>query len=130
MPRSLGRLLRSDAPRLRAGAASHGSRRCRISELLAGEPGVAEMRVFGGPVFSLGGNIAVVASSRGALTVRATRGQADTLASEPHASLFEMRGRPMRGWSYLEPAGVATLEQLEPWLAHGKVFARSLPPKC
>jgi hypothetical protein len=36
----------------------------------------------------------------------------------------------MRGWSYLEPAGVATLEQLEPWLAHGKVFARSLPPKC
>jgi hypothetical protein len=34
----------------------------------------------------------------------------------------------MRGWFYFEPD--ATLEQLEPWLAHGTVFARSLPPKC
>jgi TfoX N-terminal domain len=103
---------------------------CRISELLADEPGVAEMRVFGGPAFSLGGSIAVVASSRGGLMVRATPGQADTLASEPHASPFEMGGRPMPGWFYVEPEGVATLEQLEPWLAHATVFARSLPPKC
>ena len=101
----------------------------RIRELIAGEPGVTEQRMFGGLAFLVGGNMAVAASGQGGLMVRVDPGETDALLAEPHAAPFEMRGRGMQGWLRVADEGVRTRRELEPWVRRGVAYARSLPPK-
>ena len=101
----------------------------RIRELLAGDPEISEMRMFGGIAFLVGGNMSVGASSQGGLMVRVDPEQTDALVAEPHARPFEMRGRPMRGWLRVDTEGVRTEEQLRRWVERGVACARTLPAK-
>jgi TfoX/Sxy family transcriptional regulator of competence genes len=101
----------------------------RIRDLLAGDPDVTEQRMFGGLAFLVGGNMAVAASGQGGLMVRVDPAQTDDLLDESHAEPFVMRGRAMQGWLRVDTAGVSAAEQLEPWVARGVAYARSLPPK-
>jgi TfoX/Sxy family transcriptional regulator of competence genes len=101
----------------------------RIRELIAGEAGVTEQRMFGGLAFLIGGNMSVAASGQGGLMVRVDPDETDALIAKPHTRPFEMRGREMRGWLRVDPDGVRTKRQLEPWVARGVSYARSLPPK-
>ena len=102
----------------------------RIRALLAGEPDVVEQRMFGGLAFLVGGHIAAAASGKGGLMARVEPEQTAVLLALPDVAPFEMRGRPMDGWLRVAPAGVATREQLEPWVRRGLEHARSLPPKA
>jgi TfoX/Sxy family transcriptional regulator of competence genes len=101
----------------------------RIRELVAPEPGVTEQRMFGGLAFLVGGNMSVAVSGQGGLMVRVAPEDTETLVGKPHAGPFEMRGRAMQGWLRVEPEGVRTKRQLEPWVKRGVDYARSLPPK-
>jgi TfoX/Sxy family transcriptional regulator of competence genes len=101
----------------------------RIRELIADADGLTEQRMFGGLAFLIGGNMSVAASGQGGLLVRVDPEETDALLKRPHASPFEMRGRSMRGWLRVEPDGVRTKRQLEPWVKRGVTYARSLPPK-
>jgi TfoX/Sxy family transcriptional regulator of competence genes len=101
----------------------------RIRELIAGEPGVTEQRMFGGLAFLVGGNMSVAASGQGGLMVRVAPEETEALAGKPHAAPFEMRGRAMRGWLRVDAEGVRTRRQLEPWVRRGVDHARSLPAK-
>jgi TfoX/Sxy family transcriptional regulator of competence genes len=101
----------------------------RIRELLASEQNLTEMRMFGGLAFLVAGNMSVAASGQGGLMVRVDPSQTDALVARPHAKPFEMRGRPMQGWLRVDPEGVRTKRQLEPWVRRGLDYARSLPPK-
>jgi TfoX/Sxy family transcriptional regulator of competence genes len=101
----------------------------RIRELIATEPGLTEMRMFGGLAFLIGGNMSVGVSGQGGLMVRVDPDETDALLDEPHAEPFVMRGRSMRGWLRVGDDGVQTQDQLEPWVRRGVAYARSLPPK-
>jgi TfoX/Sxy family transcriptional regulator of competence genes len=101
----------------------------RIRELVLTEEGVTEQKMFGGLAFLIDGNMSVSASGQGGLLLRVDPDETDALLEKPHASAFEMRGRPMQGWLRVDPDGVRTKRQLEPWVARGVGFARSLPPK-
>ena len=101
----------------------------RIRELIADEQGVTEKRMFGGLAFLIGGNMAVAASGQGGILLRVDPEQSDALAAKPHAAVAVMRGRQMTGWLRIEPDGLKTRRQLEPWVARGVAYARSLPPK-
>ena len=101
----------------------------RIRELIAGEPGVTEKKMFGGLAFLIGGNMAVAASGQGGLMVRCDPDQTEKLVAKPNAARFEMRGRAMDGWLRVEDEGVKTKRQLEQWVKTGVAYARSLPPK-
>jgi TfoX/Sxy family transcriptional regulator of competence genes len=101
----------------------------RIRELMAGEPGVTEKKMFGGLAFLVGGNMSVAASGKGGLMVRCDPEETDALVSKPHARRFEMRGREMQGWLRVDDEGVHTKRQLEPWVRRGVAYARSLPAK-
>jgi TfoX N-terminal domain len=101
----------------------------RIRELIAGEPKLSEQRMFGGLAFLIGGNMSVAASGQGGLMVRVDPDATETLLTKPHTRTFEMRGRAMRGWLRVDPEGVRTKRQLEPWVKRGVAYARSLPPK-
>jgi TfoX/Sxy family transcriptional regulator of competence genes len=101
----------------------------RIRELIADAPDATEQRMFGGLAFLVGGNMSVAASGQGGLMVRVYPKDTEALLTQPHARPFEMRGRAMQGWLRVEPQGVRTRRQLEPWVKRGIAYARSLPPK-
>ena len=101
----------------------------RIRELIAGEPGVVEQKMFGGLAFLIGGHMSVSASGRGGLLLRVPPEETEALLAKPHAGPFEMRGRAMDGWLRVDPEGIRTKRQLEAWVKRGVAYARSLPPK-
>ena len=101
----------------------------RIRALLAGEPGVSEMRMFGGLAFLVDGNMAVAASGKGGLMVRVDPDQTPALLAKPHARPFEMRGRSMQGWLRVDDDGLGDDAKLGEWVRRGLSHARSLPPK-
>jgi TfoX/Sxy family transcriptional regulator of competence genes len=101
----------------------------RIRELIAGEKGVTEKKMFGGLAFLIGGNMSVAASGQGGLMVRVDPDESDELVKQPHARPMVMRGREMAGWLRVDDEGIKTKRQLEPWVKRGVTYARSLPPK-
>jgi TfoX/Sxy family transcriptional regulator of competence genes len=101
----------------------------RVRDLLAGEDGVTEKAMFGGLAFLLRGNMAVGISSSAELMVRVGPEGTDDALSRPHTRLFDMTGRPMKGWILVAPEGVQTEDELAPWVERGVRFARTLPAK-
>jgi TfoX/Sxy family transcriptional regulator of competence genes len=101
----------------------------RIRDLLGGERDVTEQRMFGGLAFLIGGNMSVAASGQGGLLARVDPADTNELLAKSHAQPFEMRGRSMQGWLRVDPDGVRTKRQLEPWVRRGVDYARSLPSK-
>jgi len=100
----------------------------RIRDLLAGEAGLTEQRMFGGLAFLIGGHMAVAASGQG-LMVRVNPADLDTLLETTGARPMEMRGRAMRGWLRVDGDEVQAEHELAGWVERGTAFARSLPPK-
>lgn len=48
---------------------------------------------------------------------------------EPHAHPFDITGRPLRGFLYVEPEGFDSDEDLRRWIGRGLAFAGLLPDK-
>jgi hypothetical protein len=101
----------------------------RIRDVVQGEPGLTEKKMFGGLAFLIGGNMAAAASGQGGILLRVHPAETESLVSEPHVGRFEMRGRAMDGWLRVDLAAVESDDDLERWVAHGVAYARSLPPK-
>jgi TfoX N-terminal domain len=101
----------------------------RIRELVGGEPGLTEQKMFGGLAFLIGGNMAVAASGQGGVLVRVDPARSDALVATTKAFPMEMRGRPMQGWLRVDPEDVRTRRQLAGWVELGTAYARSLPAK-
>ncbi len=101
----------------------------RIRELIAGEPGLTERKMFGGLAFLIHGNMAVAASGQGGILVRVDPTQSDALVATSNARPMEMRGRPMQGWLRVDPEDLLTKRQLAKWVQLGTTYARSLPAK-
>ncbi len=101
----------------------------RVREVVSGEDGVVEKRMFGGLAFLIGGNMSVSVSGQGGLLLRVDPAETESLVAKPYAERFVMRGRAMDGWLRIAPEGVGTKRQLERWVARGVGYARSLPPK-
>ena len=101
----------------------------RVRELVAGEHGLVEKRMFGGLAFLIDGNMSVSVSGQGGLLLRVDPVETESLLAKPHAEPFVMRGRPMDGWLRVETEGLQTQPELERWVAVGVSYARSLPAK-
>jgi TfoX/Sxy family transcriptional regulator of competence genes len=101
----------------------------RLRELLAGEDGVTERKMFGGLAFLLDGHMSVSASGQGGLLARVDPGETEAMLKKPHVSLMEMRGRTMDGWLRVAPEGVKTKRQLESWVKRSVGYVRTLPAK-
>jgi hypothetical protein len=99
----------------------------RIREVIKGEPGLSENRMFGGLAFLIDENMAVSASSQGGLLMRIDPTLTETLVSKPHVRRYEMRGREMDGWLRVAAAVLETDDELRRWVSHGVGYARSLP---
>ena len=84
--------------------------------------------MFGGVCFMINGNMCV-GPWKGSLIVRLPKDEHDATQSEPHVKPMDITGKPMRGWARVEPAGIATDEDLKAWIIRGIKFAKSLPAK-
>ncbi len=101
----------------------------RIRELIAGERGVTEKKMFGGLAFLVNGNMSVAASGQGGLLARVDPDDSDVLVRKPGVETMVMRGRPMAGWLRVDADALRTKKQLATWVDRGVGYARSLPPK-
>jgi TfoX/Sxy family transcriptional regulator of competence genes len=84
--------------------------------------------MFGGLAFLLRGNMAVGISGD-ELMVRVDPDATDDALARPHTRVFDMTGRPMKGWILVARDGLETSRQLAAWVRRGVQFAGSLPPK-
>ena len=101
----------------------------RLRELVAGQAGLTEQRMFGGRAFLSGGTMAVAASGQGGLLVRVDPTKSDSLLSTTKARPMEMRGRTMQGWLRVDSEDVRTKRELAKWVERGTSYARTLPAK-
>ena len=100
----------------------------RPRDLIGAEAGLSEKKMFGGLAMLLDGNMAVGVHGDG-LLVRTDPAQQDALLAEPGTRVFDMTGRPMKGWLVVDPGGCAEYADLRRWVDRGITYARSLPPK-
>ena len=101
----------------------------RLRELLAGEDGITERRMFGGLAFLVHGNMSVSASRNGGLLVRIEPADTAACLAGPHVTLMRMGDRTMDGWITVEPEGLRTRRQLSGWVQRSLRFAKTLPAK-
>lgn len=99
----------------------------RIGDLVTGEEGLTQQRMFGGLAFLVNGNMAVAASGQGGLLVRVDADDVEAWIDDERVMPMVMRGREMRGW--LRIVSDLTDPELEQWVSRGVAYARSLPPK-
>lgn len=100
----------------------------RIRTQLGKRPGLAEKRMFGGIGFLLHGNMCC-GVHREALIVRLDPAETDRALAGPHTRVFDMSGRPMKGWLLVDAEGLATSKQLGTWVERAVKYAGSLPAK-
>jgi TfoX/Sxy family transcriptional regulator of competence genes len=100
----------------------------RVRDLLEGHPGFEEKKMFGGIGYMLAGNMAC-GVNKDDLIVRVGPDRYEEALAQPVARVFDMTGRPMKGWVVVEPQGVEEDEDLEAWVQQGVDFTLTLPPK-
>ncbi|GAA4890393.1 TfoX/Sxy family protein [Streptomyces coeruleoprunus] len=100
----------------------------RIRERLGTGPDVSEKHMFGGAAFLCRGNMAVGVVGDD-LIVRVGPEATEEALARPGARVFDMTGRPMRGWVVVAGTAVGEDEALADWLDEGWAFAAGLPPK-
>ncbi len=100
----------------------------RIRELLAGTPDLIEKKMFGGVGFLLRGNMAC-GVNQDRLIVRVGPERYEEALAHPQAAPFDMTGRAMKGWVFVNPEGIKSDDDLRAWLQRGADFALTLPPK-
>ena len=100
----------------------------RVRRVLASRRDIQEKAMFGGLAFLLRGNMCCgLVESR--LMVRVAPESYDILLQEPDVLPMDFTGKPIRGFLYVEPAGVASGPALRKWVGRAIAFAKNLPPK-
>lgn len=100
----------------------------RIRMQLKSRSGLTEKKLFGGIGFLVRGNMACGVHKQG-LMVRLSGKDFDRAVRDPSVRVFDISGRPMRGWILVSSAGYASDASLQGWIEKGVAFAKSLPPK-
>lgn len=100
----------------------------RIRERLGGRTEITEKRMFGGIAFLVHGNMAVGVSGDD-LMVRVGPDGTDAALTRPGTRIFDMTGRPMKGWILVAGDALTEDDVLRAWIEEGRAFAAGLPPK-
>ena len=89
----------------------------RIRELVSGESGLTEQKMFGGLAFLIGGNMAVAASGQGGILIHVDKAESEELVASTSAYPMEMRGREMQGWLRVDAEDVSGKSELAEWVS-------------
>ena len=97
----------------------------RVREALAREKGIHEIKMFGGLTFMIGGHMAVGVVGQ-QLMVRVGPDGYQRALGRVHAREMDFTGRSIKGFVFVEPAGISTKRSLTSWVAPAVAFAKSL----
>lgn len=100
----------------------------RMRAKMAGQRGLEEKKMFGGVGFMLKGNMACGVHKQ-ELIVRLMDKDFEAALKRPHVRVFDMTGRPMKGWVLVSEGGYSSDKSLQDWIDKGIALAKSLPPK-
>ena len=101
----------------------------RVREVLAGKRGITEKKMFGGLCFLHHGNMLVGVSGKGGLLVRFRREDHDRVMKLKHMRPMEFTKKPMQGYAYVDPKGLASQKDLEAWVGRCLEYVSTLPKK-
>ena len=100
----------------------------RVRSHLGQRRSLTEKKMFGGVAFLLNGNMCC--GVRGdELIVRIAPEQTDEALSQRHTRIFDLTGRPMKGWILVQASGLKTKAALAKWVGAGVEYASTLPTK-
>jgi hypothetical protein len=96
----------------------------RIRRALSDRRGFTERKMFGGLAFLCQGRMCcgIVGND---LMVRLPIDEFDAALQRRHVRPMDFTGRPLKGFVYVSPSGVATAASLRAWLARGERAAKS-----
>ncbi len=100
----------------------------RIRKHIGKLKNLEEKKMFGGVGFLFNGNL-VCGVHKNDLILRVAPDLHESLLARPHARVFDMTGKPMKGWLLVDSAGLKTEAQLSAWITEGMEFVRTLPVK-
>jgi TfoX/Sxy family transcriptional regulator of competence genes len=100
----------------------------RIREVLVHQTGCTERRMFGGLAFLLHGHMFVGILGATLMARVGPQNHLQALAA-PHTREMDFTGRPMKGYVYVDPEGLANDSELERWVQACADFVQTLPRK-
>lgn len=100
----------------------------RVRHSMKAVRGAVEKNMFGGIGFLIHGNMACGVNKQD-LIVRLSEDEFKKALKHPHVRVFNMTGRPMKGWIMVSAGGYASEAALKGWIDKSVAQARTLPPK-
>ena len=100
----------------------------RVRQTVATYDGVSERAMFGGIAFMLHGHMCcgVVGDE---LVARIGPTQAARALGEPYTRPMDFTGRPLKGYVFVQPAGLRGARALRRWVEEACAFVATLPDK-
>ena len=99
----------------------------RVRQALASTPGIVEKNMFGGVAFLMRGNM-LVGVHKDELIARIAPDETGSALRDSNARIFDITGRPMKGWILVRPSGVVGAK-LGKWIERARTFVETLPAK-
>src|SRR5262245_36994855 len=95
----------------------------RIRRVLRRTANIRERQMFGGLAFMCKGKMCCGIVGRD-LMVRILEEEMASALKHPHVRPMDFTGRPLRGFVYVAPHGVATDDSLRRWVLKGMAFVK------
>ena len=100
----------------------------RLREVLQPDPSISEKKMFGGLAFMSRGYMFV--GILGTVLMARVGPEAYPAAlSRPHVREMDFTGKPMKGYVFVDPAGLEDDAALADWVQACLQFVQTLPPK-
>ncbi len=100
----------------------------RLRDLFVDRPGISEKKMFGGLAFMYRGYM-LVGIIGDSLMARVGPAEYADAVKHPHVREMDFTGKPMKGYVYVDPAGIELDSDLNKWVGCCIRFNESLPPK-
>ena len=100
----------------------------KIRKETKGQTSLVEKKMFGGLAFLINGNMSVGIHGN-ELIVRIDPEQTDAALKQPGVRIFDITGRPMKGWLMVGGKGIIDPKALKKWIHTGVQYASTLPKK-
>lgn len=100
----------------------------RVKSILQTQVGFTEKKMFGGAGFMYNGNM-ICGIYKEFLILRLAIEIAEDLLKQDHVRVFDITGRPMKGWVMIAPEGCRNDSILKERIASALEFVKTLPAK-
>jgi TfoX/Sxy family transcriptional regulator of competence genes len=100
----------------------------RVRRIAKARPTVTEKKMFGGLAFMLN-DYMFCGISQDSLMARVGPDHYSASLAKPHVRVMDFTGRPMKGYVYVDPGGIATEQELQFWVDLCAEYVLTLAPK-